>query len=387
MSDPRLSAIGALLGGAPDHLVERSAAARAEAQGVAVDEVLAAWSGGGELAPAATVVQEAPPPPVSSPVPAAPAQAPVVAEPVPALVFEQTAAATLETIEEEAEPVDPASLADRIRLGAKIGAGIGAVLGLLVLVAESPLVVGRLSQTTAAGGPAVEVTWTAVAATAAIWAAAGSIITMAARGLGRFRSPSYDTLTTPLGSALSGGFVGLVLGSGLGGVMYATAESSLSGTKLIAVGSGNVLGLLAASAVVGAAIGGIGQATAQPAALVGGEAEDAATVKRRLSDAILLPVAATVVILVIVVSFGWLLLIYSGFAPLIAILVAIGTLAFATLMASRPNLRVTRNEVLAAAAGVGVVLLMIALIAASISDGGGEESPDDHAHVGITLVR
>lgn len=368
-------------------MVERSAAARAEAQGVALEEVLSAWSGGGEPAPAATVVQEAPPPPVSAPVPAAPAPAPVATEPLPAPVFEHAAVAAAETVEEEAEPIDPASLADRIRLGAKTGAGIGAVLGLLVLVAESPLVVGRLSQTTASGGPAVEVTWTAVAATAAVWAVAGSIITMAARGLGRFRSPSYDTLTTPLGSFLSGGFIGLVLGSGLGGVMYATAEPSLSGTRLIAVGQATVLGLLAASAMIGAAIGGIGQATAQPAALVGGEAEDAATVKRRLSDAILLPVAATVVILVIVVSFGSLLLLYSGFAPLIAILVAIGTLAFAALMASRPNLRVTRNEVLAAAAGVGVVLLMIALIAASISDGGGEESPDDHAQAETILVR
>ena len=321
MSDPRLSAIGDLLGGAPEHLVERSAAARAEAQGVAVDEVLAAWSGGGELVAAATAVQEAPPPPVSAaPAPAAPAPAPVAAEPLPPPVFEQAAGAAVE-VEEETEPVEPVPLADRIRLGAKVGAGLGAVLGLLVMVAESPMVLSRLSETTASGGPAVEVTWTAVAATAAIWAVAGSIITMAARGLGRFRSPSYDTLTTPLGSVLSGGFMGLVLGCGLGGVMYATAEPSLSGTRLIPVGQATVLGLLAVSAVLGAVIGGIGQAMAQPAALSGEDAEDAATVKRRLSDAILLPVASTVVILVIVVSFGSLLLRYSGYAPLIAILV------------------------------------------------------------------
>ena len=387
MSDPRLSAIGALLGGAPEHLVERSAAARADAQGVAVDEVLAAWSGGERLVSATTVVQEAPAPLATEPTPAAPAPAPLAPEPVPAPVLEQEAVAAMEVTEEESEPIEPASLADRIRLGAKVGAGLGAVLGLLVMVAESPLVLGRLSQTTASGGPAVEVTWTAVAATAAVWAVAGSIITMAARGLGRFRSPSYDTLTAPLGSVLSGGFIGLVLGCGLGGLLYAMAEPSLSGTKLIPVGQATVLGLLAASAVIGAAIGGIGQAMAQPATLVGGDAEDAATVKRRLSDAILLPVAATVVILVIVVSFGSLLLRYAGFAPLIAILVAIGTLAFATLMASRPNLRVTRNEVLAAAAGVGVVLLMLALIAASISDGGGEESPEDHAQVERVLDR
>lgn len=387
MSDPRLSTIGASLGGAPEHLVERSAAARAQAQGIAVEEVLAAWSGGGELAAATQTVEATPPWPASPPAPAS-APVPVVAEPVPDPVSEPIMVAAAEVVEEEEhEPIEPASLADRIRSGARVGAGMGAILGLLALVVEAPLVLGRLSETTISGGPAVEVTWTAVAATAAVWAVIGSIVMLASRGLGRFRSPSYDTLTTPVGSVLSGGFLGLILGCGLGGVMYATAEASLSGTKLIAVGPGMVLGLLAGSAVIGGAVGAIGQAMAQPAALVGGEAEEAATVKRRLSDAILLPVAATVVILVIMVSFGSLLLRYSGFAPLIAILVAIGTLAFASLMASRPNLRVTKGEVLVAAAGVGVVLLMIALVAASISDDGGEEEPADHAQVENVLVR
>lgn len=284
-------------------------------------------------------------------------------------------------VEEEIEPIEPASLAARIRLGMKVGAGLGAILGLLVMIAELPAVLGRLSEATSQGGPAVEVTWTAVVATGAAWAAAGSIITLAARGLGRFRSPSYDVHATAIGSVLSGGFIGLILGCGLGGVIYAAAEQSLSGTRLIPIGQGMVLGTLAASAVIGALIGGIGQAMALPAALAGEEADAAITVKRRLSDAVLLPVAAFLVILVIVVSFGWLLLVYHEFAPLIAILGAIGALGFAALMSSKPNLRVTRSEVLVAAAGVGVVLLMIVLIAASRPHGGEEESPEDHASV------
>ena len=169
---------------------------------------------------------------------------------------------------------------------------------------------------------------------------------------------------------------------GLGGFVFATAESSLSGTKLVSISPMMVLGMVAAGALLGAVVGGIAQAVAQPAALSGEEAEDADTVKRRLSDALALPVAAGLVILVIVVSFGSLLLRFSGFAPLIAIFVAIGTVGFAALMASRPNLRVTKNEVLVAAAGVGVVLLMLALIAASITkEEGGDEAPSDHAQV------
>ena len=384
MSDPRLSTIGELLGGAPEHLVERSAAARAEAQGVAVEEILSAWSGGGGIATATATVTASPPatPPPALAAPQ-PAPEPVAAAPDPVPLMEEPGlAAALVVEEEETEPVEPAALRERIRLGAGMGAALGAVLGFLALVAEAPLVLGRISQTTALGGPAVEVTWTSVAATGAIWAVIGAIVTLAARGAGRFRSPAYDTDTTTLGSALSGGFVGLVLGCGLGGFIYATAESSLSGTRLVAIGPMTIIGVVAASVVLGALVGGIAHAMAQPAALAGDAAEDADTVRRRLGDALLFPVTATVLILVIVVAFGSLLLRFAGFAPLIAILVAIGTVAFASMMASRPNLRVTRNEVLVAMAGVGVVLLMIAVIAASMStDHGEEEAPTDHAVV------
>ena len=382
MSDPRLATIGDLLGGAPEHLVERSAAARAEAQGVALEEVLNAWSGGGQPVAGAAAVSEPKAAPVPPPVPPSVPE-PVVASADPVAVIPEVAAVAVEVIEEDAtEPIEPAPLVDRIRLGARVGAVLGAALGLLIVIVEAPLLLGRLSETTAAGDPAVEVTWTAVVATAAVWSVVGSIITLASRGAGRFRSLAYDTVTTPLGSVFSGGFIGLVLGSGLGGVMFATAEPSLSGTKLIAISPLNVLGVVAAASVLGAAIGGVGQALAQPAVLVGEEADDADTVRRRLSDALLLPIVATVVIAVIAVSLGSLLLRFSGFAPLIAILVAIATLGFAAMMASRPNLRVTKGEVLVAAAGVGVVLLMLALIAASITGGEGEEEvPADHARV------
>ena len=99
--------------------------------------------------------------------------------------------------------------------------------------------------------------------------------------------------------------------------------------------------------------------------------------KRRLGDSLMIPAVSALIILVIVVSLGSLLVRYPSYAPLLAILVAFGVLAFASLMASRPNLRVSRGEVLVAAAGVGVVLLMLALIAAQTSDGGhGNEGED-----------
>ncbi len=385
MSDSRVAAIGEILGGAPDHLVERSAEARAAAQGITVDEVLSAWSGGAVLAPAA-------PPPASDPVlaetEAPPAPVPAPADPtpheVPQHALEPVAVAVVEVVEdeEEIEPVDPAPLADRVRLGAKVGAGFGAVLGLVSFAAMAPLMLTRLSQTTAAGAPAGEVTWTYVAATAVVWTVAGAIINLASRGMGRFRSPAFDTETGWVGSVFSGGFLGLVVGAAFGGVLFATGEASLSGTQLLAVSPLSIMWTWLGWTVLGALIGGLGQAMAQPAALAGTEAEEARAVRKRLTDGLAMPVLATLVIAVIVVAFGSLLLRYSGFAPLIAILVSVGTIGFAALMSSRPNLRVTKAEFLVAAAGVGVVLTMLALIAAAVSgegDEGGAGEPAGHA--------
>ena len=386
MSDARVAAIGEILGGAPDHLVERSAEARAAAQGTTVDEVLSAWSGGAALAPAA-------PPPASAPVAmeaeAPPAPADPTPQEAPQAAFEPVAVAAFEVVEEEEEeiePIDPAPLADRVRLGAKVGAAFGAVLGLVSFVAMAPLMLPRLSEATAGGAPAGEVTWTYVAATGVVWLVAGAIINVASRGMGRFRSPAYDTETSWVGSVFSGGFVGLVVGAAFGGVLYATGEASLSGTQLLAVSPLSIMWIWLGWTVLGALIGGLGQAMAQPAALVGTEAEEAREVRKRLTDGLAMPVLATLIIAVIVVAFGSLLLRYSGFAPLIAILVSIGTIGFAALMSSRPNLRVTKGEFLVAAAGVGVVLTMLALIAAAVSGDGHEEEAGDPAGHALEYV-
>ena len=384
MSDSRVAAIGEILGGAPDHLVERSAEARAAAQGTTVEEVLSAWSGGAPLAPSA-------PPPASEAVAAEvevpPAPVPAPADPIPYQApqpgLEEGTAAAFEVVEEEeAEPIDPASLAARIRLGAGVGAVFGAVLGLASFPAMAPLMLTRLSEATAGGGPAGEVTWTYVAATGVVWAVVGAIINVASRGMGRFRSPAYDTESRWSGSVLSGGFLGLVVGTAFGGVLYATSEASLSGTQLLAISPFSIVLTWLGWTVLGALIGGIGQAMAQPAALVGEEAEEARRVRKRITEGLAMPVLATLVIAVIVVSFGSLLLRFSGFASVIAILVSIGTIGFAALMSSRPNLRVTKGEFLVAAAGVGVVLTMLALIAAAVSgedDETGAGEPAGHA--------
>ena len=89
MSDLLAAAAAAL--GAPEHLVERAAQARADADGTSYEAVLAAWGGGVSLpAPVAATPPETPPePPPPAAAPSAPAAAPASA---PAAV---PAAATL----------------------------------------------------------------------------------------------------------------------------------------------------------------------------------------------------------------------------------------------------------------------------------------------------
>ena len=80
MSEVLAAAAAAL--GAPEHLVERSAAARAAAEGVSADDLLAAWAGG------------APAPPPSAPSPSSESPAAAPAAPDPALSAPAPAAAS-----------------------------------------------------------------------------------------------------------------------------------------------------------------------------------------------------------------------------------------------------------------------------------------------------
>ena len=79
--------------GAPAELVQRSAEARAGADGVPVEEILAAWAGGGAV-PASAPAAASPAPAAASPAPAAASPAPAAASPAPAAASPAPAAAS-----------------------------------------------------------------------------------------------------------------------------------------------------------------------------------------------------------------------------------------------------------------------------------------------------
>jgi len=381
MSDPRLAAISESLDGTPEEIVERSAAARAQAQGISVDEVIGAWTGGGALATPAATTPEPAADPASDPAPSAPV-ADVEAPAAPAAVA--TMAAVIEPpVVEEAEPVEPAALGERIVAGARIGAILGGLLGVAAILVSLPMIIGRLGLPSGEATPAVEVTPLAALLTiAGLSAVFGAVITLAARGIGSLQSASYRTRATTTSSTALGLVNGAVLGFIAGGIVVGTAETTVTSTRLLPTRS-LVFSVIIGGVILGAIAGGLAQGMGQPATLRGDDAEEAGTVQRRLMDSMAIPLVASVIILVIVVSLGSLLVQYPSFAPLVAILVSIGILAFASLMASRPNLRITRGEVLTAAAGVGVLLLMLALVASQVAGSGHGEEEDETHSIGL----
>ena len=104
--------------GAPPELVQRSAEARADADGVPVEEVLAAWAGGGAV-PASAPVAPSPPAPVA-------AAAPVAASPAPAAVPSPTPASAASAA--PPSPVAPPSLARPTVVSTEVAAGPPPVL-------------------------------------------------------------------------------------------------------------------------------------------------------------------------------------------------------------------------------------------------------------------
>lgn len=123
--------------GAPAELVERSAAARAQASGASVDDILAAWAGGGSApaagsAPAPAAAQEEAPPaeteaaapseaePVAAPAPTAEAAAPMAAAPAAAVSIEAVPIPDTVSVEESLDwdmvtSVGSAGLKERTR--------------------------------------------------------------------------------------------------------------------------------------------------------------------------------------------------------------------------------------------------------------------------------
>lgn len=382
MSD--LSASVAQAMGTPEDLVVRSATARAAAQGVSVDDVLASWSGG---APVAASAAPSPAEPEMAPAEAAPAEpepAPAAAEAVaePAALA-PIAVAVLED-EEPEESIEAGSMRDRLMRSGRIGAILGAMFGVLAVVASTRF---GLSATTLAGTEdAPQAVLLAEPSKLLLYAAIvsavfGALVARTASVVPAWFDRGLEVRTSLRTSTIAGGGLGAVLGVAAAGVLLGLGEPvdqlSPEDPALVALGVVSTLvTVVAGGAVLGAVTAGLTQALALPAGLTEAEEAESDVIKHRLATSYLMPLMVIVGILVLVLPFAYLLVSYHSMAPLIAMVAAAGILGFAGLSASRPGMRITVGEFFVAAIGIGVVLLFIVLLANAWSHG---DEGGDHA--------
>ncbi|GIU91370.1 MAG: hypothetical protein KatS3mg011_0276 [Acidimicrobiia bacterium] len=311
MSDLLASASQAL--GVPEPLVKRSAEARAKANGVAPEDVLRAWAGGGAVAAPpreAPPVEEAPaeptteveaPPPEPEPAPAAPAP------PLPQVEL---------TAEEEAVPeeVEPAPLGKRIRVAGRAGALAGVAAALVVAVGTAAWTLPRATVVGSEGD------WTAAFEAIPGWlvlvhgligAALGVVFAGLTRWATGWMAPGMGLVSSRKVTVITGFGVGLVGGALIGGVLAGSGVDN-EGVVSVPVLGGliwSVLGWAALGWAVGAAV----QAVGVPE---GVEAdEEVETVRRRLVTAWSVPVTAIVGILLLVLPLAWVFISYPEWAP------------------------------------------------------------------------
>jgi hypothetical protein len=275
-----------------------------------------------------------------------------------------TAPVVVATLEEPEEVYEPEPLNRRVRLAGRIGMVTGAVLGILGLVAASPWLLPNASILGTEGdfSPAVIVDRGRLTlVTAAFSLIFGAIVAALSRTVAGWLSPG-SALNGRVGLASSAGAVlGLVLGLGASAVLAAFGQPI--------EGVDNVIQLPVAAATIVVILGGglLGWLTAAAVQVVGipagVEAEEVATVQRRLGGAIGIPLAGMVALAVLVLPLAIVLIrsshLSAAGAPILAIIASASILAVASLSASKPGMRISRGEFLLALGGIGVVLMIV----------------------------
>ena len=379
MSD--LAAAAAALG-IPEELASRSASARAAANGTSTDDVLTAWAGGGSVAAAA------PPPPAAEspepqPEPEVPAQpAPVETAPTSAPEPQpEIAPSPVAVMVQVAEPVEAASLGDRIRTAGRVGAGLGLVTAILVALFASSWLLPRSGASEVEGGfdTILEVIsgWV-ISGSALIGIAVGLAVAATTRVVAGLASPGMRLVSSSVVTGVVGAIAGALVGAVIGALVVGSgAPSDLDPTIQVVPVFPALLWAMFGWVAGGWAIAALVQSLGVPAGVDDLESEETGEVKRRLASAFGIPALAALALLVFIVPMAFIFIQFPSFAPLLAGIISVGILGFASLAASRPGMRITTGEFLAAAAGIGVVLLILVSVLLVQGGGHGEEEGEE----------
>jgi plastocyanin len=379
--------------GVPEGLVQRSAAARATANGTSTDDVLAAWAGGTATAPSAKMEPaggaEEPAQPAAEPAEETPTAAVATLEPVA-----ETALIPAPIPEPEpAEPVEPVPIGRRVRTAIRVGAWTGGGLGLVGFVMATAF--WGTNATVIGEGPYTPSIIASVSGvligSALISILFGVVVAVLSRSATAWTSAGMELSTPASVTAWMGAGIGLVLGV-VAGSLLTGLGTPIEGQE--GVSQLPVLSTLAIMIIGGAILGGLTAALTQavgiPIAKQAGEEDEIAEIKGRLSGAVSIPLAGLILLLLLVLPFAWALIQSAELsefgAPIIAILTATGILAFASLAGSRPNMRISFGELMVAVVGIGTVIVVILVVLFSRAGPGGPSEPEAHGPGGTVTI-
>lgn len=393
MTDLLESASSAL--GTPRELVQRSAAARAAADGTSVDDILAAWAGDAPP-PAPAAAEPEPEAEAEAPEPEAEPDVEVEAEPAAAAVIEEApppAPAAVEYQPEVEEALEPVPLATRVKTAVRIGAWTGAALGVVGFLVSSAFWAPN-AIAPPDSSPVVQIgPGSLLLGIALVSVVFGAIVAGLSRAATAWTNPAMELSSSKAATAWIGAALGLILGL-VGGTMLNGFGTPVEGSEPALVQLpvlATLFVMIIGGAILGAATALVPQLLGVPVAVDDSDADEVQTVKGRLRNAVSIPVAGLLMLILLVLPFAFALIESNHVAPgvggaVVAIIAAGGVLGFAALAGSRPEMKISFGDLLVAVIGIGVVLLIIiSVLFANQDDEHAEEPAQDEAVVSIVI--
>ena len=359
---------------APVDLVQRSAEARAQASGNSTEEVLSSWAGGESVTPSEVLVQTQDAPAAES----TPqeensvqttSQEEEIIEDAPEVETEVTTVVT-QTIQEDVAP--PVPMYEKIFKSLKYGLSFGILSGLVQgLLASSYLYDGLILE---AETQKLISEYNTISFLFIITATTSLFSIINSLNIKKFLESNFEGYgihTSDRESIFTGLGLGLIFGSITSFYVINSVGQTIEGIlpedpviNLISVG-GAFWRIVILSAVTQSLVSMLSMLLGIPKGLEEFEMSETKKIRERVVGSILIPVVSIIVGGIIAFAIAQVFLNFHEYAPLFALIISSAILIFASVMSSAPKIKITRTEVLIASAGVLVLIIIIASVAAS----------------------
>lgn len=359
---------------APVDLVQRSAEARAQASGNSTEEILSSWAGEESVTPSEAPVQtqEAPTaestPQEENSVQTT-SQEEEIIEDAPEVETEVTTVVT-QTIQEDVAP--PVPMYEKIFKSLKYGLSFGILSGLVQgLLASSYLYDGLILE---AETQKLISEYNTISFLFIITATTSLFSIINSLNIKKFLESNFEGYgihTSDRESIFTGLGLGLIFGSITSFYVINSVGQTIEGIlpedpviNLISVG-GAFWRIVILSAVTQSLVSMLSMLLGIPKGLEEFEMSETKKIRERVVGSILIPVVSIIVGGIIAFAIAQVFLNFHEYAPLFALIISSAILIFASVMSSAPKIKITRTEVLIASAGVLVLIIIIASVAAS----------------------